>query len=75
MNKTLKIELSLWDMYDRTLHSLLMTILEPMHEGYTVTIDKIIRFIPIELKFNKKFEINEHWNKILVEVSFDIEEE
>ena len=72
MNKTLKIELSLWDMYDRTLHSLLMTILEPMHEGYTVTIDKIISFLPLE---TVNGVLNKMWYKVLVEVSFDIEEE
>ena len=73
MNKTLKIELSLWDMYDQTLHSLLMTILEPMHEGYTVTIDKIISFLPIETIVDGV--LNKMWYKVLVEVSFDIEEE
>lgn len=72
MNKTLKIELSLWDMYDQTLHSLLMTILEPMHEGYTVTIDKIISFLPLETVDGV---LNKMWYKVLVEVSFDIEEE
>ena len=72
MNKTLKIELSLWDMYDQTLHSLLMTILEPMHEGYTVTIDKIISFLPLE---TVNGVLNKMWYKVLVEVSFDIEEE
>ena len=72
MNKTLKIELSLWDMYDRTLHSLLMTILEPMHEGYTVTIDKIISFLPLE---TVNGVLNKMWYKVLVEVSFDIEDE
>ena len=72
MNNTLKIELSLWDMYDQTLHSLLMTILEPMHEGYTVTIDKIISFTPIE---TVNGVLNKMWYKVLVEVSFDIEEE
>ena len=73
MNKTLKIELSLWDMYDQTLHSLLMMILEPMHEGYTVTIDKIISFLPIETIVDGV--LNKMWYKVLVEVSFDIEEE